>query len=108
LVDGTHISYFFSAFIFSSPLIVFDVAANDWSKVQPLMRRFLLVQLGGGMERETRVALVMAVEKSTWTEVARMPPDVHAQLAMAEAGRGFECAAHGDFVVLAAKGAAVA
>jgi hypothetical protein len=125
----------------SSPfaVLVFDVAANFWSKVQPPMRRFLrspaLVELGGGREREARVALVAAVEKSrlsvprsvriwtlrsghhggvgsgsggggggvggAWTEVARMPPDVHAQFAAAEAGRGFECAAHGAFVVLA-------
>ncbi|OEL19348.1 Protein UNUSUAL FLORAL ORGANS [Dichanthelium oligosanthes] len=124
----------------SSPfaVLVFAVAANVWSKVQPPMRRFLrspaLVELGGGREREARVALVAAVEKSrlsvprsvrvwtlrgghggaaaaaaggsatgggAWSEVARMPPDVHAQFAAAEAGRGFECAAHGDFVVLA-------
>ncbi|KAF8658659.1 hypothetical protein HU200_059131 [Digitaria exilis] len=122
----------------SSPfaVLVFDVAANTWTKLQPPMRRFLrspaLVELGGGREREARVALVAAVEKSrlsvprsvrvwtlraatgghgggaaaasgggAWTEVARMPPDVHAQFAAAEAGRGFECAAHGDFVVLA-------
>ena len=124
----------------SSPfaVLVFDVAANEWSKVQPPMRRFLrspaLVELGGGREREARVALVAAVEKSrlsvprsvrvwtmrgghhggaaaaggggAWTEVARMPPDVHAQFAAAEAGRGFECAAHGDFVVLAPRGPA--
>ncbi|CAN6200856.1 unnamed protein product [Urochloa humidicola] len=124
----------------SSPfaVLVFDVAANVWSKVQPPMRRFLrspaLVELGGGREREARVALVAAVEKSrlsvprsvrvwtlrggghghhagggaagggAWTEVARMPPDVHAQFAAAEAGRGFECAAHGDFVALAPRG----
>ncbi|CAL5039825.1 unnamed protein product [Urochloa decumbens] len=131
----------------SSPfaVLVFDVAANVWSKVQPPMRRFLrspaLVELGGGREREARVALVAAVEKSrlsvprsvrvwtlrgggghhagaavaaaavgggggggAWTEVARMPPDVHAQFAAAEGGRGFECAAHGDFVVLAPRG----
>ncbi|CAN6177215.1 unnamed protein product [Urochloa humidicola] len=121
----------------SSPfaVLVFDVAANVWSKVQPPMRRFLrspaLVELGGGREREARVALVAAVEKSrlsvprsvrvwtlrggggggaaaaagggggAWTEVARMPPDVHAQFAAAEGGRGFECAAHGDYVALA-------
>nr|QFR35806.1 aberrant panicle organization 1 protein [Garnotia stricta var. longiseta] len=124
----------------SSPfmVLVFDVAANVWSKVQPPMRRFLrspaLVELGGGREREARVALVSAVEKSrlsvprsvrvwtlrggqgaaggsgggggAWTEVARMPPDVHVQFAAAEGGRGFECAAHGDFVVLAPRGAA--
>jgi len=126
----------------SSPfaVLVFDVAANVWSKVQPPMRRFLrspaLVELGGGREREARVALVSAVEKSrlsvprsvrvwtlrgghgvvaggsnggsgAWTEMARMPPDVHAQFAAAEGGRGFECAAHGDFVVLAPRGPAI-
>lgn len=138
----------------SSPfaVLVFDVATNVWSKVQPPMRRFLrspaLVELGGGRDREARVALVSAVEKSrlsvprsvrvwtlrgghghgvtaagphqdiraalvagvssggAWTEMARMPPDVHAQFAAAEAGRGFECAAHGDFVVLAPRGPA--
>nr|QFS19871.1 STIFF1 [Zea mays subsp. parviglumis]QGJ83087.1 stiff stalk protein [Zea diploperennis] len=124
----------------SSPfaVLVFDVATNVWSKVQPPMRRFLrspaLVELGGGREREAVVALVSAVEKSrlsvprsvrvwtlrgehgaaaggsngggAWTEVARMPPDVHAQFAAAEGGRGFECAAHGDFVVLAPRGPA--
>ncbi|KAJ1260272.1 hypothetical protein BS78_10G219400 [Paspalum vaginatum] len=123
----------------SSPfaVLVFDVAANVWSKVQPPMRRFLrspaLVELGGGREREARVALVAAVEKSrlsvprsvrvwtlrgghgaaggsggggAWNEVARMPADVHAQFAVAEGGRGFECAAHGDFVVLAPRGPA--
>ncbi|AQL05236.1 protein ABERRANT PANICLE ORGANIZATION 1 [Zea mays] len=124
----------------SSPfaVLVFDVAANVWSKVQPPMRRFLrspaLVEFGGGREREARVALVSAVEKSrlsvprsvrmwtlrggghgvaggssgsgAWTEVARMPADVHAHFAAAEGGRGFECAAHGDFVVLAPRGPA--
>ncbi|KAM0874561.1 hypothetical protein ACQ4PT_037347 [Festuca glaucescens] len=116
----------------SSPfaVLVFDVAANVWSKVQPPMRRFLrspaLVELGGGREGSglARVGLVASVEKSrlsvprsvrvwtrrggsgqgsggAWSEVARMPQDVHAQFAAAEGGRGFECAAHGDFVVLA-------
>lgn len=33
-----------------------------------------------------------------------MPQDVHAQFAAAEGGRGFECAAHGDYVVLAPRG----
>uniref|UniRef100_A0A0E0LEE7 F-box domain-containing protein n=1 Tax=Oryza punctata TaxID=4537 RepID=A0A0E0LEE7_ORYPU len=120
----------------SSPfaVLVFDVAENVWSKVQPPMRRFLrspaLVELGGGREGAARVALVSAVEKSrlsvprsvrlwtlrgghgagagggggAWTEVARMPPEVHAQFAAAEGGRGFECAAHGDYVVLAPRG----
>ncbi|XP_062230154.1 protein ABERRANT PANICLE ORGANIZATION 1-like [Phragmites australis] len=116
-------------------VLVLDVGGNVWSKVQPPMRRFLrspaLVELGGGRESEARVALVAAVEKSrlsvprsvrvwtlrgghggtgggggSWTEVARMPPDVHAQFAVAEGGRGFECAAHGDFVVLAPRGLA--
>uniref|UniRef100_A0A0E0ACY6 F-box domain-containing protein n=1 Tax=Oryza glumipatula TaxID=40148 RepID=A0A0E0ACY6_9ORYZ len=86
----------------SSPfaVLVFDVAENVWSKVQPPMRRFLrspaLVELGGGREgTAARVALVSAVEKSrlsvprsvrlwtlrggggggAWTEVARMPPE---------------------------------
>ncbi|XP_012700738.1 protein UNUSUAL FLORAL ORGANS [Setaria italica] len=83
----------------SSPfaVLVFDVAANFWSKVQPPMRRFLrspaLVELGGGREREARVALVAAVEKSRLS--------VPRSFMAAEAGRGFECAAHGDFVVLA-------
>uniref|UniRef100_A0A0E0GWT4 F-box domain-containing protein n=1 Tax=Oryza nivara TaxID=4536 RepID=A0A0E0GWT4_ORYNI len=116
----------------SSPfaVLVFDVAENVWSKVQPPMRRFLrspaLVELGGGREgAAARVALVSAVEKSrlsvprsvrlwtlrgggggggggAWTEVARMPPEVHAQFAAAEGG--FECAAHGDYVVLAPRG----
>ncbi|KAG8074998.1 hypothetical protein GUJ93_ZPchr0006g45825 [Zizania palustris] len=122
----------------SSPfaVLVFDVAANVWSKVQPPMRRFLrspaLVELGGGRDGATRVALVSAVEKSrlsvprsvrvwtfrgghhgggagsggggAWTEVARMPPEVHAQFAAAEGGRGFECAAHGEYIVLAPRG----
>lgn len=120
----------------SSPfaVLVFDVAANVWSKVQPPMRRFLqspaLVELGGGREGSgtARVGLVASVEKSrlsvprsvrvwtlrgrgasgggggAWSEVARMPQDVHAQFAAAEGGRGFECAAHGDFVVLAPRG----
>ncbi|XP_044958079.1 protein ABERRANT PANICLE ORGANIZATION 1 [Hordeum vulgare subsp. vulgare] len=117
----------------SSPfaVLVFDVAGNAWSKVQPPMRRFLrspaLVELGGGREGpgSARVGLVASVEKSrlnvprsvrvwtlrgrgasgggggAWSEVARMPQDVHAQFAVAEGGRGFECAAHGDFIVLA-------
>lgn len=119
----------------SSPfaVLVFDVASNAWSKVQPPMRRFLrspaLVELGGGRQSEARVGMVAAVEKSrlsvprsvrvwalrfsqgvagagAWTEVARMPPDVHDQFIAAEGGRGFECAAHGEFVVLAPRGAA--
>jgi hypothetical protein len=54
----------------SSPyeVLVFDVAANVWSKLQPLMRRFLrlpsLVELGGGRQSEARVRMVAAVEKS--------------------------------------------
>ncbi|KAL5223719.1 hypothetical protein ABZP36_010358 [Zizania latifolia] len=126
----------------SSPfaVLVFDVAANVWSKVQPPMRRFLrspaLVELGGGRDGASSVALVSSVEKSrlsvprsvrvwtlrvlgghggaggsgggAWTEVARMPPEVHAQFAAAEGGRGFECAAHGDYVVFAPRGTTVA
>lgn len=73
------------------------------------------MELGGGREGAAGVVLVSAVEKSrlsvhlwtrrgggghgggagdggAWTEV-------HAQFAVAEGGRGFECAAHGDYVV---------
>jgi hypothetical protein len=104
----------------SSPyeVLVFDVAANVWSKLQPPMRRFLrlpsLVELGGGRQSEARVRMVAAVEKSRLSvpaerarldparlaaaggvdqgAVARMPPDVHEQFAATEGARGFECA----------------
>lgn len=98
-------------------VLAYDVAANAWEKIQPPMRRFLrspsIAECGGG-----RVVLVAAVEKSklsvprsvrvwslqpcgrAWSELDRMPHEVHARFCDAEAGRGFECVGHGDFLVI--------
>uniref|UniRef100_A0A0E0HS79 Uncharacterized protein n=1 Tax=Oryza nivara TaxID=4536 RepID=A0A0E0HS79_ORYNI len=43
----------------------------------------------------------MAAAAAAATE---MPPEVHTQFAAAEGGHGFECAAHGDYIVLAPRG----
>ncbi|XP_020109322.1 protein UNUSUAL FLORAL ORGANS, partial [Ananas comosus] len=121
----------------SSPfaVLVYDVAANAWSKLQPPMRRFLrspsIVELddareGGGGDGGGKIALVAAVEKSrlsvprsvrvwalqacgrAWAEADRMPADVHARFCAAEAGRGFECVANGGVIAFTIKAAAAA
>ncbi|KAH7654568.1 F-box domain-containing protein [Dioscorea alata] len=100
-------------------VLAYDVASNDWFKIQAPMRRFLrcpsLVDLGG------RVVLVAAVEKSklnvprslrlwvlqpcgrAWAELDRMPAEVYRQFSEAEGGHGFECVGHGCLIVITIK-----
>ncbi|XP_010260707.1 PREDICTED: protein UNUSUAL FLORAL ORGANS [Nelumbo nucifera] len=101
-------------------VLAYDIAANEWSKIQAPMRRFLrspsLVECRG------RLVLVAAVEKSklnvprsmrlwglqgcgtTWVEVERMPQQLYAQFSEAEAGKGFDCVGHGDFITITIQG----
>ncbi|KAJ0975924.1 hypothetical protein J5N97_017889 [Dioscorea zingiberensis] len=100
-------------------VLSYDVAGNDWSKIQAPMRRFLrcpsLVEFSG------RLVLVAAVEKSklnvprslrlwllqpcgrAWAELDRMPSEVYRQFSEAEAGHGFECVGHGHFLAITIK-----
>lgn len=104
-------------------VLSYDVAANDWSKIQAPMRRFLRspsLALRGGSPAS--VLIIAAVEKSklsvprsvriwslqpsskAWAETERMPPEIYRQFSEAEGGRGFECAGHGDILAITIKG----
>ncbi|KAF6136563.1 hypothetical protein GIB67_016019 [Kingdonia uniflora] len=101
-------------------VLVYDTVANSWSKIDAPMKRFLrspsLVECRG------RLMLVAAVEKSklnvpkslrfwrlevprsSWMEVERMPQQLYLQFVEAEGGKGFDCAGHGDFIVVTIHG----
>nr|BAK96215.1 unusual floral organs-like protein [Torenia fournieri] len=101
-------------------VLSYDVATNQWSKIQAPMRRFL--RSPSLVESRGRLVLVAAVEKSklnvprslrlwalqdcgtTWAEIERMPQQLYAQFVEVEGGRGFECVAHGEYVVMLVKG----
>ncbi|KAH0453572.1 hypothetical protein IEQ34_017896 [Dendrobium chrysotoxum] len=104
-------------------VLSYDVASNDWSKIQAPMRRFLRspsLALRGGSPPS--VLIIAAVEKSklsvprsvrvwslqpcskAWTETERMPPEIYRQFSEAEGGRGFECVGHGDILAITIKG----
>ncbi|KAG9439434.1 hypothetical protein H6P81_019599 [Aristolochia fimbriata] len=116
-VDGKFYCMNYSPF----SVLAYDISSNTWRKTQAPMRRFLrspsLVECRG------RLVLVAAVEKSklnvprsvrlwglqpcgrAWAEVERMPQPLHAQFAEVEAGTGFDCVGHGDFIVITIRGA---
>ncbi|MQL74125.1 hypothetical protein Taro_006501 [Colocasia esculenta] len=101
-------------------VLAYDVATDEWSKLQAPMKRFLrspsLVEFDG------KVVLVAAVEKSklavprsvrlwglqpggrAWAELERMPPQVHAQFVEAEGGRGFEGVGNGSLLAITIRG----
>ncbi|KAJ8765943.1 hypothetical protein K2173_020459 [Erythroxylum novogranatense] len=101
-------------------VLAYDIAANNWFKIQAPMRRFLrspcLVESRG------KLILVAAVEKSklnvpkslrlwslqacgtTWVEIERMPQQLYVQFAELEVGRGFDCVGHGEFIAIMIRG----
>ncbi|KAL1537544.1 hypothetical protein AAHA92_30045 [Salvia divinorum] len=101
-------------------VLAYDVAANNWSKIQAPMRRFL--RSPSLVESRGRAVLVAAVEKrklnvprslrlwalqecgAAWAEIERMPQQLYGEFAEAEWGRGFDAVAHGDYVVILIKG----
>ncbi|XP_009619100.1 protein UNUSUAL FLORAL ORGANS-like [Nicotiana tabacum] len=114
-VEGRFYCMNFSPF----SVLSYDVATNNWCKIQAPMRRFLrspcLVEGNG------RLVLVAAVEKSKlnvprslrlwalqdcgtmWVEIERMPQQLYVQFAEVENGQGFNCVGHGQFVVIIIK-----
>nr|ANS10153.1 unusual floral organs protein [Gerbera hybrid cultivar] len=94
----------------------YDMARNEWCKIQAPMRRFL--RSPSLVESKGKLVLIAAVEKSklnvprslrmwglqscgtTWVEIERMPQQLYAQFADLEGGRGFTCVGNGDFVVV--------
>jgi len=101
-------------------VLAYDIASNNWWKIQAPMRRFL--RSPTLVETQGRVLLVAAVEKSKlnvprslrlwalqpcgtqWVEIERMPQQLYAQFGEVEVGRGFHCVGHGEFIVIMIKG----
>ncbi|KDP32556.1 hypothetical protein JCGZ_14864 [Jatropha curcas] len=101
-------------------VLAYDVAQNSWVKIQAPMRRFL--RSPSLVESKGKLILVAAVEKSklnvpkslrlwglqscgaTWVEIERMPQQLYIQFAELEAGRGFHCVGHGEFIAIMIKG----
>lgn len=97
-------------------VLVHDMEANDWWKIQAPMRRFL--RSPSLVESRGKLVLVAAVEKSklnvpkslrlwslqssgsTWVEIERMPHQVYAEFEEFEGRRGFDSVGHGDFIVV--------
>nr|GEV07168.1 protein unusual floral organs [Tanacetum cinerariifolium] len=100
----------------------YDMARNEWCKIQAPMRRFL--RSPSLVESKGKLLLIAAVEKSklnvpkslrmwglqdcgtTWVEVERMPQQLYAQFAELENGRGFTCVGNGEYVVVMIMGTA--
>ncbi|KAH7546055.1 hypothetical protein FEM48_Zijuj01G0160000 [Ziziphus jujuba var. spinosa] len=115
-VQGKFYSMNYSPF----SILAYDIAANNWWKIQAPMRRFL--RSPSLMESNGKLLLVAAVEKSklnvpkslrlwglqacgtTWVEMERMPQQLYLQFADAEGGNGFHCVGHGDFIVISIPG----
>ncbi|XP_043692970.1 protein UNUSUAL FLORAL ORGANS [Telopea speciosissima] len=101
-------------------VLAYDVAGNEWWKIQAPMKRFL--RSPSLVECKGRVVLVAAVEKSklnvprslrlwslqgcgrNWVEFERMPQQLYGRFMEIEGGRGFDCAGHGNFVVFTIHG----
>ncbi|PIN17246.1 hypothetical protein CDL12_10088 [Handroanthus impetiginosus] len=101
-------------------VLAYDVSTNQWCKIQAPMRRFL--RSPSLVESRGKLILVAAVEKSKlnvpkslrlwtlqesgtmWVEIERMPQQLYNEFAEIEGGRGFNCVAHGEFVVILIKG----
>ncbi|KAL6561841.1 hypothetical protein OROGR_002848 [Orobanche gracilis] len=119
-VDGRFYCMNYSPF----SILSYDIAMNQWCKIQAPMRRFLrspnLVAVGN--KNHSKLILVAAVEKSKlnvpkslrlwtlqecgtlWVEIERMPQQLYNQFAEIEGGLGFSCVANGEFVVILIKG----
>ncbi|XP_042513502.1 protein UNUSUAL FLORAL ORGANS [Macadamia integrifolia] len=101
-------------------VLAYDVAGNEWWKIQAPMKRFL--RSPSLVECKGRVVLVAAVEKSklnvprslrlwslqscgrSWVEFERMPQELYGRFMEVEGGRGFDCVGHGNFVVFTIHG----
>lgn len=108
-------------------ILAYDIVANNWSKIQAPMRRFL--RSPNLVEGRGKLLMVAFVEKSklnvpkslrlwalqvcggggggggnTWVEIERMPQQLYFQFEQVECGNGFNCIGHGDFVVILIKG----
>ncbi|KAI3455788.1 hypothetical protein Pfo_012451 [Paulownia fortunei] len=101
-------------------VLAYDISMNQWCKIQAPMRRFL--RSPSLVESRGKLILVAAVEKSKlnvpkslrlwtlqecgtmWVEIERMPQQLYNQFAEIEGGHGFNCVAHGKFVVILIKG----
>ncbi|GAV69236.1 F-box domain-containing protein [Cephalotus follicularis] len=101
-------------------VLTYDIASNNWFKIQAPMRRFL--RSPSLVESRGKLVLVAAVEKSklnvpkslrlwglqacgtTWVEIERMPQQLYIQFADVEAGQGFDCIGHGEFIVIMIRG----
>ncbi|KAG6584184.1 Protein UNUSUAL FLORAL ORGANS, partial [Cucurbita argyrosperma subsp. sororia] len=101
-------------------ILAYDMSQNKWWKIQAPMRRFL--RSPNLVESRGKLLLMAAVEKSklnipkslrvwglqgcgtTWIEMERMPQQLYVQFEEMEKGCGFECVAHGEFMVVLIKG----
>ncbi|RDX80452.1 Protein UNUSUAL FLORAL ORGANS, partial [Mucuna pruriens] len=101
-------------------VLAYDITSNAWFKIQAPMRRFL--RSPNLVECKGKLLLVAAVEKSKlnvpkslrvwslqacgtmWVESERMPQQLYIHFAELEAGNGFECVGHGDFIVIMIRG----
>jgi hypothetical protein len=101
-------------------VLAYEIAANSWCKIQAPMRRFL--RSPSLVESMEKLILVAAVEKSklnvpkslrlwslqacgtTWVEIERMPQQLYQQFEEMEAGHGFDCVGHGEFIAIIIRG----
>ncbi|XVE48436.1 hypothetical protein DITRI_Ditri01bG0002200 [Diplodiscus trichospermus] len=101
-------------------VLAYDIAVNNWFKIQAPMRRFL--RSPSLVESRGKLILVAAVEKSklnvpkslrlwclqacgtTWIEIERMPLQLYMQFAEVEVGNGFDSVGHGEFIVIMIRG----
>ncbi|XP_034696886.1 protein UNUSUAL FLORAL ORGANS [Vitis riparia] len=101
-------------------VLAYDIAANNWWKIQAPMRRFL--RSPSLVESRGRLILVATVEKSklnvpkslriwglqacgtTWVEIERMPQQLYLQFAEVEGSQGFDCVGHGEFIAIMIRG----
>ncbi|KAA8544719.1 hypothetical protein F0562_019577 [Nyssa sinensis] len=101
-------------------VLAYDIAANNWCKIQAPMRRFL--RCPSLVESRGKLIMIAAVEKSKlnvpkslrlwglqscgtmWVEIERMPQQLYIQFAEVEGGRGFNCVGSGEFIVIMIRG----
>ncbi|TYJ99297.1 protein UNUSUAL FLORAL ORGANS-like [Cucumis melo var. makuwa] len=101
-------------------ILAYDMSHNNWWKIQAPMRRFL--RSPNLVESQGKLLLIAAVEKSklntpkslriwglqscgtTWIEMQRMPQQLYVQFEELEKSCGFECVAHGEFVMVLIRG----
>lgn len=115
-VDGKFYCMNYSPF----SVLSYDMAANNWLKIQAPMRRFL--RSPSLVESKGKLILVAAVEKSklnvprslrlwglqacgaTWVEIERMPQQLYIPFAEEERGNGFDCVGNGELIVIMIRG----